>query len=140
MNLLLPAIVAALCVPMTLASAQIVVTAPAVMEPGQSLSAAVRVNNTTASAATWKAVYSLQLDGGYYNVQPPDPVYGSDHALGAKSWTTLNGKVIERGSLTDGLDYTEAGTEWSNDGLLESFQYVDLGQARRITRMIYRSR
>ncbi|HOW72523.1 MAG TPA: hypothetical protein PKY77_18135 [Phycisphaerae bacterium] len=45
-----------------------------------------------------------------YHAAVPDPVFGVDCALGARSWTVADGKVVEEGSLTDGKDYTDAGT------------------------------
>ncbi len=60
-------------------------------------------------------------------------------ALGTRSWTELNGKVIEEGSLTDGKDYTDAGTPYTNNQLTEAFQYVDLGVSRKITRITFLS-
>lgn len=136
---LLSATVEAVILPATLVSAEVKLTAPDTLDAGQPLAAKVTISSDAPEAAVWKVTCSLQADSGYYNVPPPDPVYGADRALGAESWTVCNGKVIERGSLTDGLDYTEASTEWSNDGFTEAFQYVDLGQARQILRLVYRA-
>ena len=69
----------------------------------------------------------------------PDAVYGSDHAEGCPNWTECEGKVIDRGSLTDLNDTTSAATAWMTDHFTEAFQYLDLGKSRKITHMGYRS-
>ena len=49
----------------------------------------------------------------------------------------VEGKTIEEGSLTDGADWTSAGTTWNNDHYKEAFQFVDLGRELRIVHMAY---
>ncbi len=127
------------CLSSGMASADVSLELLEVLEPGLTVRAGLNVTNDTPLAAAWKVSYSLQVDHAFYNVQPPDPVFGSDHALGAKCWTVFNDKTIEQGSLTDGLDYTDASTDWSNDGITEAFQYIDLGKIRNIKRMTYTS-
>ena len=109
------------------------------LEPGQRFVAKLLLANREGSPASCKVVYSLQTDGTLFDRAPPDPVYGSDRALGTRSWTEADGKIIEQGSLTDGKDYTDAGTAWINDHFTEAFQYVDLGRARKITHLAYGS-
>ncbi|MBN1418520.1 MAG: hypothetical protein JXP34_07055, partial [Planctomycetes bacterium] len=78
-------------------------------------------------------------DAALFPLPPPDSVHGSDHALGARSWTEADGKVIEEGSLTDGKDWTSAETDWIRDHFEEAFQSIDLGRVRRITHMTWQS-
>jgi len=119
--------------------AGVALAAPDRLEPGQSFAAQLTITNDLEAAASWKVTYSLQADGAMFNREPPDPVYGSDRALGTRSWTEADGKIIEEGSLTDGKDYTDAGTPWITDHFSEAFQYVDLGRTRKITRISYLS-
>jgi hypothetical protein len=114
------------------------IVAPEKLEPGQRLAAKLTVTNNSGAPAC-EVTYSLQADGAMFDREPPDPVFGSDHALGTRSWTEADGKTVEEGSLTDGKDYTDAGTPWIGDHFTEAFQYVDLGRARRITRLSYLS-
>ena len=86
-----------------------------------------------------KIVYSLQADGTMFHQEPPNPLYGADRALGARSWTEADGKIVEEGSLTDGKDYTDAGTPYITDHFSEAFQYVDLGRPRKIVHIDYLS-
>ncbi|HEY3281374.1 MAG TPA: hypothetical protein VGN26_03805 [Armatimonadota bacterium] len=113
------------------------VKVPDLLEPGQRLAARLSIPNPGPRPETWQVTYSLQSDSDLFSQSAPDPVYGRDQALGARSWTEWQGKVIERGSLTDGKDYTETGTDWTNEGTAEAFQYVDLGRARTVRRVTY---
>lgn len=103
-----------------------------VIMAGQAPHAAV---SCTGAAGPWKVAYALRVDPGLTDSAPPDPVHGADLALGCRSWTEAKGQVIERGSLTDGKDYTEATTPWQE--WTEASQVVDLGRAVRITRITY---
>ena len=111
------------------------------LDPGQKAAGRLTLTNPQGTAATCRISYSLQTDGTMYSVAPPDPVFGSDCALGARSWTVAEGKTIEEGSLTDGKDYTDAGTDYGNDRYTEAFQFVDLGEGkvRKISRIGYLS-
>jgi hypothetical protein len=109
------------------------------LEPGQRCTARLVLVNDQGAPASWRATYSLQTDDRMFEAVPPDPIYGSDRALGRRSWTEADGKVIEEGSLTDGKDYTAASTPYIHDHFTEAFQYVDLGRARKITRISYGS-
>ncbi len=120
-------------------TADVVLAAPERLDPGQSVAAQLTITNGYDAPASWKATYSLQADGAMFSGEPPDPVFGSDRALGTRSWTEADGKIVEEGSLTDGKDYTDAGTPWIRDHFTEAFQYVDLGRARKIIRLSYLS-
>ena len=111
--------------------------APDRLDPGQPFSATITLQSV--APTTCVITYSLQTDSTLADEQPPDPIYGSDRAIGCRSWTEVDGKVIEEGSLTDGKDYTDASTSWINDHFTEVFQYVDLGRVRRIQRITYGS-
>nr|MDQ2732116.1 discoidin domain-containing protein [Armatimonadota bacterium] len=99
--------------------------------PAQSI---VLKNDTTEPQAV-KVSYLIQHDTGFFSLAPPDPIYGADRALGVKSWTAAEGKVLETGSLTDGKDWTNASLPWGSHK--EAFQYVDLGQERTVTHLSY---
>lgn len=114
-------------------------TAPDKMEPGERLAAQFVLTNPSDAPASCVVSYSLQVDSTMFGGEPPDPLFGSDHALGARSWTEADGKTIEEGSLTDGKDYTDAETPWVRDHFSEALQYVDLGQTRKINRISYLS-
>ena len=120
-------------------SFQSLLTAPDRMEPGERLAAQLVLTNPSDAPASCVVSYSLQVDSVMFGGEPPDPHFGSDHALGARSWTEADGKAIEEGSLTDGKDYTDAETPWVRDHFSEALQYVDLGQTRKITRISYLS-
>ena len=114
-------------------------TAPHVQGPNQPITGHLMLPNSQDAPASWKVRYSLQVDGTLFDRTPPDPIHGSDRALGAHSWTEADGKVIEEGSLTDGKDYTDAATPYMTNHFSEAWQYVDLGRPRKITRIIYLS-
>ncbi|MBP7936139.1 MAG: hypothetical protein KA354_15970 [Phycisphaerae bacterium] len=111
------------------------------VEPGQKVTGRLALANEQDTAASCRISYTVQTDGAMYHAGVPDPVYGVDCALGARSWTVADGKVVEEGSLTDGKDYTDAGTAYVTDHFTEAFQYVDLGEGkvRRITGISYLS-
>jgi len=114
-------------------------TGAAWIEPGQSLPARVVLTNPTGGALPAKLEFSVQRDSTLFAGIPPDPVHGSDHALGARSWTEAEGKKIEEGSLTDGKDWTNASTDYKTGHFREAFQFVDLGRERRITHLAYKA-
>lgn len=109
------------------------------MDAGSPLQAAVTLTNYAAQGRPVQVEIEVQHDPAYYSVPTPDPVWGSNHALGAKSWTEADGKRIEEGSLTDGRDNTSAETEYRGKHWKEAFQYVDLGRERRITRLTWQA-
>ena len=119
--------------------AEVAIAAADRLEPGQRFAGQLALTNYADAPAAWKVTYSLQTDGAMFNRQAPDPVYGSDRALGARSWTEADGKIIEEGSLTDGKDYTDAGTPYVTNHYTEALQYVDFGRTRKITRVSYLS-
>lgn len=84
---------------------------------------------------TARVDFTIQRDPAFYAADPPDPVFGRDRAVGAKSWTEAEGKALEQGSLTDGKVWTNAALTWGSH--TEAFQYVDLGRERTITRLGY---
>ncbi len=106
-------------------------------EPGQPLSSQLVMTNFGAQDAAPRVDFSIQRDSQFFSLAPPDPVYGSDQALGAKSWTELEGKRIEEGSLTDGKNWTGIRPSFSKGGGTEAFQFVDLGRALPISRLAY---
>ncbi|HEU4754087.1 MAG TPA: discoidin domain-containing protein, partial [Armatimonadota bacterium] len=108
-------------------------------EPGAVSETRVVVTNFRPAVAPAKVELSIRRDPALFSGPVPDPVHGSDHALGARSWTEADGKRIEEGSLTDGHDWTAAETEYRANHYKEAFQFVDLGRERRITHLAYRA-
>lgn len=113
--------------------------APKVVEPGQPLATSVHLVNYTAKPITVDLGYLLQRDSALYSTPLPDPVYGSNHAPGLRSWSVADGETIEEGSLTDGRRWTDAGTAYKANHFAEAFQYVKLDEVRRITKMTWLS-
>jgi len=103
------------------------------------LSTLLAVTNRDSKAISATVEYSVQHDSSMLYTPPPDPVYGSDRALGTKSWTELNGKTLEEGSLTDGKPFTFAMTPQITNHFTEAFQYIDLGKVHKITKMTWDS-
>ncbi|HEX8237919.1 MAG TPA: hypothetical protein VF600_18410 [Abditibacteriaceae bacterium] len=93
------------------------------------------LTNRATQPITARIEYSIQRDPALFSVPPPDPLYGSDHARGARSWTEANGKVLEEGSLSDGRDWTNAALPWGSHQ--EATQYIDLGRERTVSRLGY---
>jgi hypothetical protein len=108
-------------------------------ETNTALSSLVVLTNYSAQAQPARLEWSLQRRGTLSEATPPDPIYGSDHALGAKSWTEHDGKTVETGSLTDGKDWTQAKLPWKSAAYNEATQTIDLGQVRRVTRLAFQA-
>lgn len=106
---------------------------------GSPLGSLIAVTNKGDKPLSADIEYSVQHDSAMYDVPPPDPIYGSDRALGAKSWTELDGKTIEEGSLTDGKKWTYAMTPQITNHFTEAFQTIDLGKVHKITKMTWDS-
>lgn len=81
--------------------------------------------------------YSIQTNPLLYDKPLPDPVLGSNRAVGCKSWVELEGKRIENNALTDGDTQTSYGSDWINEHFTEGDQFVDLGQERKIIHLDY---
>ncbi|HEX5324041.1 MAG TPA: cellulase family glycosylhydrolase [Capsulimonadaceae bacterium] len=109
-----------------------------VVHPGP-LSERLKLTNSQGKPLAVSVEYSLQHDPALYDTAPPDPVYGSDRALGAPSWTVADGQVIERGSLTDGKSWTGASTDYITKHWSEAYQYIDLGKPLPILKMTWLS-
>lgn len=109
------------------------------MEPGLPFSAPLIVTNLSAKPLSGTVEFSVQQDSSLYAGVAPDPRWGTDHARGAKSWTVADGKQIEEGSLTDGNEFTGAGTSYIGDHWAEAFQYIDLGTERNISHIRHSS-
>ncbi|MGB2823175.1 MAG: hypothetical protein WBF17_19480 [Phycisphaerae bacterium] len=108
---------------------------PDIVEPGGSVPVSLLLVNYANEPVAVDAAYSFQRASALYAQPVPDPVHGSNHATGCKSWTVADGETIETGSLTDGQRWTDAGTAYKKDHFTEAFQFVDLGKVRRITKM-----
>jgi len=113
--------------------------APDIVGPGQPLSVSILATNSTDESLAVDLAYSFQRDSALYSTPLPDPVFGTNHAPGLRSWIVADGETIEDGSLTDGQRWTDAGTAYKTDHFTEAFQYVELAKVRRITKMTWLS-
>ena len=104
-------------------------------EPGEKWQSSLVVTNFLSRAATPSVEYSVQRVASLQLPEAPDPIRGSDHALGAQSWTEVGGETVERGSLTDGRDWTSVRPDFGPQKGTEAWQFVDLGKTRRITNL-----
>ncbi len=98
------------------------------------------VNNFSDKPIDVELAYSMQTNPQLYDKPLADPVVGNDRAIGSLSWIEFEGKRIENHTLTDG----EAGTNFTTNnfpkgGGLEVFQFIDFGQARKITKIQFDS-
>jgi hypothetical protein len=106
-------------------------------EPGAAFFNQLVLTNLSATPATAQVEYSIQRQGALLTPTPPHSIHGSDHALGALSWTEQDGQKIETGSLTDDKDWTSAKLPYKKDAYTEVQQFLDLGRERRITHLSY---
>jgi len=106
-------------------------------QQGQPLSSQLVLTNYGAQSVNPRVDFSIQRDSEFFSQASPDPVYGSDLALGTKSWTEVAGQKVEEGSLTDGKEWTNVRPSFPKGGGTEAFQYVDLGRVRQISRLTY---
>lgn len=113
--------------------------APDGVEAGQTPVVSVLSVNYTDEPIAVDLSYSFQIDPSLYSSPLPDPVFGSNHTSGLRSWTVADGEVIEEGSLSDGQSWTSAGTDYKTNHFAEAFQYVELDRVRRITKMTWLS-
>ncbi len=113
--------------------------APDEVATGEAPQASVEVTNDTDEPMALTVAYSLQRDRGLDDTALPDPIHGSNHAPGLRSWLEVDGEIVEDGGSTDGRAWTAAGTEYGRDHYLEAFQMVELDRAREIRRMTWQS-
>ena len=95
------------------------------------------LTNFAGESRTAKVDYVVQQDSSLFSAPAPDAEYGTDHAIGAKSWTEAAGRKLEEGALTDGREWTNASLPWGSQK--EAVQYVDLGQERLVSRLAYQA-
>ncbi|HYW79979.1 MAG TPA: hypothetical protein VE890_10410, partial [Thermoguttaceae bacterium] len=107
--------------------------------PGDKPTASIVATNFTNEPARLTVRYSLQKDPAFYSRPLPDPVFGSDHAAGSKSWLVVDGEIVDEPGSTDGKPWTAAETSWQREHYTEAFQFVDLGQVREIRKMTWQS-
>ena len=72
-------------------------TVPASVQPGAPPDAHLTLTNNSDKPVRAGVEFSVQHNATLFDAPPPDPIYGSDRALGTKSWTEADGKVIEKG-------------------------------------------
>jgi hypothetical protein len=112
---------------------------PEMVPAGTILTASIRVTNLTDEPARVTVRHSLQKDSSLYSRPLADPVLGSDHAAGSKSWLVVDGQIVDEPGSTDGKPWTSASTPWQREHFTEAFQLVDLGQVREIRKMTWLS-
>ncbi|UCG56480.1 MAG: hypothetical protein JSU70_16655 [Phycisphaerales bacterium] len=110
-----------------------------IVEPGRAVLASVLAVNYTDKPIGVDLTYSFQRDSTLYSAPMPDPVFGSNHAPGLRSWVVTDGEIVEDGSLTDGKPWTDGGTAYKTNHFAEAYQYVELDKLRRITKMTWLS-
>lgn len=108
-------------------------------EPGRPYACQVLLTNKGPEPVRVEITHRIQRNPDLYDRPPPDPVYGSDHAQGRPSWLEIEGKRIDDTSLTDNDENTSYSSEYQKDRYTEGFQFVDLGQVRKITKITYRA-
>lgn len=118
---------------------KIEIVAPEVVESGQPIAVGVLATNDTDKPVTIGLAYLFQQDPALYSTPLPDPIYGSNHAPGFKSWIIADDERVDDISLTDGQSWTDAGTAYKSNHFTEAFQYVELDKVRRITKMAWLS-
>jgi hypothetical protein len=96
-------------------------------------------HNPTDSKVEIELVLSLQADGILYNQPAPDPVLGTDHSLGAHSWTEIEDRIIAENTLTDGVAYTAAESPHRKNYWNFIDQFVELDRVREITALGWKS-
>jgi hypothetical protein len=106
---------------------------------GAGLSATACITNFSDRPAHVKIDYSLQQDPALYSRPLPDPIFGSDHAAGSRSWLVVDGDTVEDNRSTDGKAWTAAATPWQREHFTEALQFVDLGRVREIKRLTWLS-
>jgi hypothetical protein len=108
------------------------------VEFGEKLGAQYLLTNFSDKPLQAQVDFSVQTDSVLAALPAPDPILGTDHALGAPSWTEYDGKKMEENSLTDGKGFTDYRLPTKSGVYKEAFQYIDLGRERRVTGMIMR--
>ncbi len=108
-------------------------------EAGQPLQAQVLIHNYSDQTQSFKIKSTLQNNGNYHSPEVPDPVHGRDHAQGQPSWLEFDGERLDNNTLTDSDDSSHLKPEMPKAGLTEIFQYVDLGESRKITRIAWKA-
>ncbi len=101
--------------------------------------ASIAATNYASDQVLLNVRYSLQQDSSLYSQPLPDPVFGTNHALGVRSWLVVDGKIVDEPGSTDGKPWTSATTSWQREHYTEAFQWVDLGQVRNIRKMTWLS-
>ena len=112
---------------------------PESVDVGGRLSASVCATNFTEQPARLTVRYSLQRDPALYSQPLPDPIFGSDHAAGSRSWLVVDGETIQDTGSTDGKPWTATTTPWQREHYTEAFQFVDLGRMREIRKLTWLS-
>ena len=125
--------------PVTESGLSIDMSVPEMVQVGATLTASVFATNLTAEPARLTIRHTLQRDAALYSRPLADPVFGSDHAAGSKSWLVVDGEIVDDSGSTDGKPWTSPGTSWQREHYTEAFQLVDLGQVREICKMTWTS-
>lgn len=100
------------------------------------ISASTLVINRTAQPQKLNFHFRVLTDSNMTAPPPPDPLYGSDRALGKPSRSLVAGKVVEEGSLTDNDNSTGLRTEDKSGGA-EVIQEIDLEKSGTVAALRY---
>jgi hypothetical protein len=106
-------------------------TSNAVLNAGNSTLATFSGENKTKNPIDVKIDWWLQLNDNMIDELPPHRMLGFDHAIGATSKVTVDGRDYGDSRMTDGSEYTSFETPWGK-GYRETIVDVDLGQVRSI--------
>ena len=79
---------------------------PESVDSGAAPAAFVCATNFSEQPARVTVRYSLQRDAALFSQPLPDPVFGSDHAAGTRSWLVVDGETIDDSRGTDGKPWT----------------------------------
>ena len=112
---------------------------PDAVGAGAKLPASVCATNFTDQPARVTVRYSLQRDPALFSQPLPDPVFGSNHAAGSRSWLVVDDETIQDSRSTDGKPWTATTTPWQRAHYTEAFQFVDLGRVREIRKLTWLS-
>ncbi len=120
------------------------------IESGGKLRMQVALGNPGDEALSADVEFLVQQDPALYSKPAPRAVYGSDIALGVRSWGgdeawasiesndvwgRSNGALRSIGAMTAGRPWNTFGTPWRKQ--TEAFGYIDLGKVATVVHMTY---
>lgn len=109
------------------------------IKPGSEVKGSLLFKNRNSKPVNYSIEITLARDPSLDNSIIPDPIKGSNHALGGKSKTIYNGKEVVTNTLTDGLDYTSFKSKYDKKGEHEAYQMIEVDKVRAITHFAWRA-